>query len=78
MARKSLSPVIQATGKTDFEDTSRMVRNNFQKVYTIPEIKASLTTGRWHGPGSSRGEPTSKPAKYPAFSGIKVQLLLWY
>ena len=62
--------VIQATGRTDFEDglwigNQLLVRNGLQRVRTIPVVKmaapmgqGAMTQGR-HGPDCSGGRPKS-------------------
>ena len=70
--------VIQATGRTDFEDglwigNQSEVRNSLQRVRTIPKNK-------FLGAGWTRflrGQTKVQPAKFRAISGIQLQLLLW-
>ena len=82
--------VIQATGRTDFEDGSRTgtkleVRNGLQSVRTIPEVNMvsplgpAMTPGRCGGiiPVLELRQTKVQLAKFCAISGIKLQLLLW-
>ena len=53
-------PVIQATGRTDFEDglrtgTKLEVRNGLQSVRTIPEVNMVSPFGAGLDPGGSVG-----------------------
>ena len=56
--------VIQATGRTDFEDglwigNQSEVGNSLQRVRTIPENKGIIVLWGRRGPDSSGGRPTS-------------------
>ena len=80
--------VIQATGKTDFEDgsmtgTKLEVRNGLQSVRTIPEVNMVSPLGPAMTPGAVWGHDSrirveadqSPTCRVPRFSGIKLQLL---
>ena len=80
-------PVIQATGRTDFEDGSRIattleVSNDLHSVRTSPEVNmAGPNLGRLDPGGGVdwvpvlRGGPMSNPAVFRATRGINM--LLW-
>ena len=79
--------VIQATGRTDFEDDSRTgtkleVRNGLQSVRTIPEVNMvspwglAMTLGALI-PVLELRQTNVQLAKFRAISGIQLQLLLW-
>ena len=70
--------VIQATGRTDFEDglwigNQSEVGNSLQRVRTIPENILFSEAG-WTR--FLRGQTKVQPAKFRAISGIQLQLLL--
>ncbi len=77
-------PVIQATGRTDIEDGSRMattleVSNGLHSVCTSPEVNmAGPNEGRLDPGGSvdwvpvQRGGPMSNPAVFRATRGIDL------
>ena len=75
--------VIQATGRTDFEDGPRIgnqseAGNSLQRVCTILYLRTIALL--FSGVGWTRflwGQTKVQPAKFRAISGINVQLLLW-
>ena len=82
-----VGPVIQATGKTDFEDDSRMattleVSNGLPSVRNSPEVSMAGPNQGLLDPGGGedwvlvqRGRPMSNPAVFRATRG--TNLLLW-
>ena len=59
-----VDPVIQAIGRTDFEDglwrgNHLLAGNGLQRVRTIPGINANIVLWGRRGPDSSGGRPTS-------------------
>ena len=73
--------VIQATGRTDFEDVLRIgsqsvTGNSLQRVRTLPENKGIIVL-RGGVDQVPPGQTKVQPAKFRAISGINVQLLLW-
>ena len=74
--------VIQATGRTEFEDGPRIgnqpeAGNGLQRVHTIPEINATIVPGLGWSRFLQRQTKGQNSAKFRAISGINVQLLLW-
>ena len=77
--------VIQATGRTDFEDGPRIgnqceAGNSLQRVHTIPENKGIIVLRRRGGPGSSGGRRKSNLQSsaqsvvltYSCYCGVRI------
>ena len=69
-------PVIQAIGRTDFEDglwrgNHLLAGNGLQRVRTIPGINANIVLWGRRGPDSSGGRPTSNLLS-SAQSGVQI------
>ncbi len=69
-------PVIQAIGRTDFEDglwrgNHLLAGNGLQRVRTIPGINANIVLWGQRGPDSPGGRPTSNLLS-SAQSGVQI------
>ena len=74
--------VIQATGRTNFEDGPRIgnqseAGNSLQRVRTIPENKGIIVLRGGVDQVPLGQTKVQSSAEFSAISGINVQLLLW-